>query len=160
MSEPQLVIELSQAEAVPSNSSNAAKSAPYSPEEDKGHKYHNYMSRKVTKSTERDRGQGHFQGSRGRKQTSVTDGEALSDGQRTTAVCAATSTGWSARGSPPLTIGTCTTRKGRENSGEAAVTTTCSHTRGPPARTSKCHKTGTPKYTTGDSIQAGLGANL
>ena len=58
MSEPQLVVELSQTEAIPSTNNKlpeckAAESAPESTEEDVGHdcEYHDYLSSEVTKST-------------------------------------------------------------------------------------------------------------
>ena len=57
MSEPQLVVELSQTEAIPSTSNKsledkAAESAPESAEEDV--EYHDYPSSEVTESTESD----------------------------------------------------------------------------------------------------------
>ena len=98
MSEPQLVVELSQMEAITSTSNKslenkAAESDPESTEEDVEHdcEYHGYPSSEVTESTDsdsdqdlwvQDRGRGRGQGRsrRGRKQTSEPDGEDLSAG--------------------------------------------------------------------------------
>ena len=98
MSEPQLVVELSQSDAISSTSNKslenkAAESDPESAEEDVEHdcEYHDYPSSEVTESTDSDsdqdlwvqgrgRGRGQGRSRRGRKQTSEPDGEDLSAG--------------------------------------------------------------------------------
>ena len=98
MSEPQLVVELSQTDAIPSTSNKslenkAAESDPESAEEDVEHdcEYHDYPSSEVTESTDSDsdqdlwvqgrgRGRGQGRSRRGRKQPSEPDGEDLSAG--------------------------------------------------------------------------------
>ena len=127
MPEPQLVTEMSQTEAISSTSSNtpegkAAESVSYRAKEGHDCKNKNYPSSKVTESIESDRGQSQSQGRHGKKQTSELDGEDILEGWwRKSALCAATSTGWSTRGTLKPTRGTCTTRKGRESSGASTA---------------------------------------
>ena len=73
MSEPQLVVELSQTDAIPSTSNKslenkAAESDPESAEEDVEHdcEYHDYPSSEVTESTDSDSDQDLWVQGRGR----------------------------------------------------------------------------------------------